>query len=200
MMKTQPTPTEQEEFLLLMSLALDGLLDETEQAKFDTYLDLYPSLTTQWNDWQSLHHQLAAMPHAAPAPNFVGRFELQLAQQERRRQLWQGLWIGTVTLLLWLIATAGVVSIGAYLFVNQSTLIANMVQNMIYLWTSLVTWLDMIINALNTFAATPQGIGLAIGYIVFSIALFGGWLSLLRRSTQLVDGAVVDQPSSLSMA
>ena len=43
-----------EEFALLMSLALDGLLDADEQARFAALLDRYPELAEEWDTWRAL--------------------------------------------------------------------------------------------------------------------------------------------------
>lgn len=195
----QPTETQEEEFFLLMSLALDDMLDETEQATFDEYLAQYRMLAVQWDDWQLMHGQISAMPHAMPAPNFVARFEVQLAQQERRRQLRQGVWIGLVTLLLWLGASGGILAVGTYLFVNQTALLAEGVQNMIFLWAAIVAWFDGLATTVNTFVATPQAAGFGIGYLVLTIGLLAGWIQYLRRSTQLVE-IPVEVNSHLSIA
>jgi anti-sigma factor RsiW len=189
MMNNQPSEQTQEEFLLLMSLALDNLLDDAEQAQFDLHLERYPTLAVQWQDWQGMHQQMSAMPHAVPTPNFVDRFEVKLAQQERRQRLWQGMWIGVITFMLWAAATAGVISIGTYLFVNQSSLMSSTVQNIILFFAAIATWVNSLALALNTFAATPQAMGLGVGYLVLALGMLVGWFSYLRRSTQLIDVA-----------
>ena len=45
-----PPPHVQEEFSLLMSMALDELLDSSEHAEFDSYLATYPTLAREWQD------------------------------------------------------------------------------------------------------------------------------------------------------
>ncbi|MEZ4674499.1 MAG: hypothetical protein R2932_09665 [Caldilineaceae bacterium] len=190
MMKNFPTEVEQEEFLLLMSLSLDGLLDEDEAATFEQYVTAYGSFAAQWQEWQSMHRQICAIPHAMPAPNFVDRFEIHLTQQERRQRLWQGLWIGLVTMVLWIGATAGILSIGTYLFVNQSTIIGDVVQNVIYFWAALASWFYSLGTSFNAFAATPQAMGLGVGYLALTMGLLAGWFMLLRRSTQLVESTI----------
>lgn len=194
-----PTEAQEEEFFLLMSLALDGLLDEAEEATFDDYRARFSTLAMQWHDWQLMHRQMSAMPHALPAPNFVGRFEMQLVQQERRRRLRQGMWIGLATLLLWIGASVGILTVGTYLFVNQSALLAGVSQNLIFLWAAIVAWFDGLATTVNTFAATPQAVGLGIGYLLLTIGLLAGWFNYLRRSTQFVE-VPVEVNSPLSMA
>ena len=63
----QPPQAVQEEFTWMMSLALDGLLDEVERAQFEEYQTQYPALAALWGEWQGLDRKLGLMPHAAPA-------------------------------------------------------------------------------------------------------------------------------------
>lgn len=186
-MKNQLSEQEHEEFLLLMSLALDDLLDEAEQQQFARYQEQHPALAVAWQDWQAMHHRMCAMPHAVPTPNFVDRFELRLVQQERRRRLWQGLWIGLVAFCLWFTVTAGLISVGTYIFVNQSSLLSSAVQTITIFFASIATWLESLSLALGTFATTPQAMGLGIGYVVLAMGMLVGWFFYLRRSTQLLD-------------
>lgn len=186
-MRNQLSEQEHEEFLLLMSLALDDLLDEAEQQQFVRYQEQHPALAVEWQDWQGMHQRMNAMPHAMPSPNFVDRFELRLIQQERRRRLWQGMWIGIVTFCLWFTATAGLVSVGTYLFVNQSSFVSTIVQNVTLFFASIATWLESLALALNTFATTPQAMGLGAGYLVLTMSMLVGWFFYLRRSTQFID-------------
>lgn len=198
MITTLPTESE-EEFFLLMSLALDGLLDAAEEATFDRYLMSDPALAAEWQAWQGMHRQMVAAPHAIPTANFVDRFEVNLAQQERRQLLWQGMWIALITLVLWIGAAAGILSVGTYLFVNQSALLADWLQQVIYFWAALASWIDSLGTALNAFAGTPQAAGLGIGYLLLTVGLLTSWFSYLRRSTQLIEVAA-EAPSPFSVA
>ena len=70
----------------MMTLALDGLLDEAERAQFEEYQAQHPALAALWSEWQGLDRKLDLMPHAEPVPGFVSRFESRLAQQEAQQQ------------------------------------------------------------------------------------------------------------------
>ncbi len=183
--RNTPTPEQEEEFMLLMSLSLDNLVDEAEKGQFEQYITQYPSLATQWQEWQRLHQQFDAMPHAAPAADFVGRFEVRLVQQERRRQLWLGAIIGSITFLLWLGIMAGLFSMGAYLFANQASWLSALIQNLTYAWVNVIQWVKTGWETFGTFASTPQARALGSGYLVIAAALLIGWLTFLRRSLQV---------------
>ncbi|MCE7981273.1 MAG: hypothetical protein DYG89_08795 [Caldilinea sp. CFX5] len=177
-----PTPEQEEEFMLLMSLALDKLADAGETAKFEEYLAAYPTLAVQWRSWQRLHNHFVALPSVAPTDGFVDRFEVRLLQQERRRRLWFGMAIGAITLLLWIGVLVGLASMGAYLVVNQGSWVSAFVQNLTYAWITMVQWVESGWLAFAAFAATPQAKAIGVGYLLMAAALLGGWVSLLRRS------------------
>lgn len=180
-----PTPEQEEEFMLLMSLSLDNLADGAEAAQFEHYLAHYPTLAAQWQSWQRLHRQFSALPHAEPPSDFVEQFELRLIQQERRQRLWLGIAIGSITLLLWVGIMVGLFSMGAYLFVNQGAWLNDLIQNLTYAWVSLFQWIKTGGETVATFAGTPQAKAIGAGYILMAGALLMGWLTLLRRSLAL---------------
>ena len=84
-----------------MSLSLDELLDDTEQQRFQGYVEQYPVLARQWRSWQLLDRQLTLTPAAEPVSGFVERFELRLVQQDRRRLLGRNLFIAALIILIW---------------------------------------------------------------------------------------------------
>lgn len=180
-----PTPEQEEEFMLLMSLSLDKLADAMEAAQFEQYLTNYPTLAVQWQSWQRVHHQFVALPHAEPPTDFVEQFEVRLLQQERRQRLWLGIMIGSVTLLLWVGVMVGLFSMGAYLFVNQGTWLSDLIQNLTYAWVSLLQWMKTGGETFAAFAATPQAKAIGAGYLLMAGTLLVGWLTLLRRSLEL---------------
>jgi anti-sigma factor RsiW len=183
----RPTPTaeQEEEFMLLMSLSLDNLADAAERARFESYLVNYPLFATQWQSWQRMHQQFVALPHAEPPADFVERFEVRLLQQERRRRLWLGAAIGSVTLLLWVGVMVSLFSMGAYLFVNQGVWLSDLIQNLTYAWVNLVQWIKTGGETFAIFAATPQAKAIGAGYLLMAGTLLVGWLTLLRRSVEL---------------
>ena len=67
-----------EEFYWMMSLALDGLLDDADQVQFEAHQAQYPNLAALWTEWQDVHIRLDELPHAEPAPGFVARLLLKI--------------------------------------------------------------------------------------------------------------------------
>ncbi|RIK34669.1 MAG: hypothetical protein DCC55_32715 [Chloroflexi bacterium] len=179
----QPTPEMQEEFTLLMSLRLDNLLDSSEQQQFDSYVERYPLLARQWQEWQRLHQQIAATPHAEPPPGFVDRVELCLVQFERRRRLWQGILFGGLVVLLWSGLVATIVGLGAFLLLSQGVQLNDLIYLLAYLSSTVGHWFAMLRDSLGAIAASPQTMVMLLLYVTLATILLSLWVRFLRRTT-----------------
>lgn len=175
------------DFELMMSMALDGLLDEDEMTQFNADIATYPLLAEKWATWQELDQVLLAEPSIMPPLNFVQNFEARLAKEQRRRRLWFGVGIASVTVLLWLSIIIGVFSAGTYMAVNQGGWINDQVQSLIFLLNGVGAWAQTTVNTINIVLYSPQMWGIALAYT----ALMGGslvyWGRLLKRSTQTMN-------------
>ncbi len=70
------------EFFLLMSLALDGMLDAEEEERFHRYIATDSSLADEWQVWQGLNARFDDEPSIAPPASFVDNVIGELAMQE----------------------------------------------------------------------------------------------------------------------
>jgi len=180
-----------EEFYWMMSLALDGLLDDADRGQFDGHLAQYPDLAALWAEWQNMHVRLDELPHAEPAPGFVERFELRLAQQEalqQRRVLTLSL---VVAVLAACGAIAATVGTGAYILAAHGSWLGDQLHNLVYASVALDAWADAVVDSLVALASTPQAQALGMMYVVVAIIMIFGWVQLLRRSAQMSSAAAV---------
>lgn len=180
---SQPTAAMQEEFTLLMSLRLDGLLAPDELAKFEDYLRRYPSFARQWREWQQIHARMANAPHMEPPSLFVNQVELRLMQMERRRHLLHGLLLGAFLALLWGALSATVVGLGAFLFVNQGHWLSDVIHNLAFLSSTLTHWSATLRNVWDTLTSSPQMTAVALAYVTFSVVMLSWWVRFLRKTT-----------------
>jgi anti-sigma factor RsiW len=171
-----------EEFALLMSLALDGLLDADEQARFAALLDRYPELAEEWDIWRAFDSQLMQTPHAAPAPGFVDRFEQRLAAQEARRQHWVIGLSAAATLVTMAVVMVTLVSTGAAAFSAQSAWIGQQVHTLTYTLVLADRWLSTFANTALVLLGTPQARVAGLAYTVMVMAMIFIWTYLVRRS------------------
>jgi anti-sigma factor RsiW len=188
-MSSQPSAEIEEEFSLLMSMALDELLDSDEQADFDSYLATYPTLAEEWQDWQALDIQLSSTPSVAPPTEFMLNFEVRLLQYERRRRLWWGMAFGSMAVVLWVAVLVGVASLGAFVLFGQPAWLTQAVHSLAYVSASFGTWVTAVGTAFGSVMSTQQAASLAMVYMLMSIAMVASWIYFLRHSTRSVDVA-----------
>jgi anti-sigma factor RsiW len=178
-------PTVLEEFYWMMSLALDGLLDEIDRVQFETYLALYPALTTLWLEWQQLHSQLDALPCAEPEPGFVRRFEQRLAEQEALQQQRVLTWSIVAAVIVAFGAMFAMIGVGAYIAAAHGAWLGEQLHNFVYASVAVDNFFAAAVESLGALASTPQAQGLGMMYVIVAMIMIFGWVQLLRRSARL---------------
>ncbi len=184
----QPTPTMEEEFMLLMSLRLDDLLDEAELRQFEHYVSQYAALARQWREWQQLHQAIQAAPYAEPSINFLSKVEQSVLQQNRRRQLWRGLLFGSLIICLWMVLLVTTMGLGAYLLMNQGGWLTSLLYNLAYVSSAVADWLGLVRSTFDSVVVLPQAPLVGVAYLSLSVVLLSAWVRFLRRTT--VDAVV----------
>lgn len=176
------------EFDWLMSLALDGLLDEEEYTRFHVLLQHYPPLATAWAAWQFIDTELASTPAVVPASNFVGRFETHLAHYEQRRQRRVVLLTASLALVAGASVFAGMAGLGMFVFLTQGHWIGEQMRMLALAYTSMNRWLDSTVATAAAMASSPQAQAVGFAYATAMVTMLAGCIYLLRRSVRL-DGA-----------
>ncbi len=179
-----PSAKVEEKFSLLMSMALDDLLDSDEQAEFDSYLATYPALANEWQDWQMLDIELKAAPVVQPPADFMFNFEMRLLHHERQRRLWWGMAFGGIAVVLWVAVLVGVASLGAFLLFGQPAWLTQAVHSLAYVSANVGAWVTAVGSAFGSVVGTQQAAGLAMIYILVSTAMVASWIYFLRHSTR----------------
>lgn len=178
-------PAVQENFYWMMSLALDGLLDEPDRAQFAAYQAQYPSLAALWIEWQGMDRQLDQMPHMDPAAGFVDRFELRLAEMEaaqQRRVLQLTVASGVLVAVL---AIAACMGIFTYVTSTQGPWLGEQIRNLVYVSVAASNWFEALLDTIAALANTPQAQALGMMYVIVAGIMIAGWVQLLRRSARL---------------
>lgn len=75
-----------EQMTALMSLALDGLLDEQDRRRLEQHLDVCPSCRGEWQAMNELTTLFESSPLVGPPLGFAIRVERRLAERDRRRR------------------------------------------------------------------------------------------------------------------
>ena len=172
------------EYLMLISLALDGMLDSEEKKQLDGHLDQCSGCRAQWVLWQAIDDRLRAAPVPVPAPGFSRSVAQRLAQQERLRNLRIGVMLTVFTLLVWSLGLVGVCVLTCALvytnldhlaetglFLNEVWAVAGVVGHS--LWEVVVE-----------ITATPAALGVASAYLFIAVAAIAVWCIIIQRTTQ----------------
>ena len=172
------------EYLMLISLALDGMLDSEEKKQLDLHLDQCSGCRAQWVLWQAIDDRLRAAPVPVPAPGFSRSVAQRLAQQERLRNLRIGVMLTVFTLLVWSLGLVGVCVLTCALvytnldhlaetglFLNEVWAVAGVVGHS--LWEVVVE-----------ITATPAALGVASAYLFIAVAAIAVWCVIIQRTTQ----------------
>ena len=187
--QSQLPPEVEGEFFMLMSLALDDMLEEEDRARFDTYLQRYPPLAEQWRDWQEVDATFRATPSAMPPIGFAADVELRILQRERQQRLLWGLGLGVVVLALWVGLMAGAVSFGAFVMFNQAGWLSQLVHFLARSTATIDNWWSATVTTVDALLATDQARILLVGYGLTAAAMLAGWIVFLRRSTRVYESA-----------
>ena len=181
-------PAVEEEFSLLMSMALDGLMDEEDAARFEQIQLSYPALAQEWEAWQMLDSQLREMPPVMLPPSFMASFDLRLAQQERRRRLWWGMGFGAMAVVLVASLLVGAAALGAFVMLRQPDWLTQVVHGAAFGYATVAQWFATVESAASVLVRSDQMRMLSVLYALTALAMLGGWVHFLRRTTRTAVG------------
>ncbi len=172
------------EYLMLISLELDGMLDADEKWRLDGHLERCSACRAQWQLWRALDNRLRETPMPVPAPGFADSVAQRLALQERRRNLQIGVILTVFTVVVWSLGLVGVCALAGTLiytnlerltetglFLSEAWAVAGVVGQS--LW-------DVIVEL----TATSTALGVASTYLVVVIAALAVWCVIIQRTTQ----------------
>lgn len=172
------------DYLMMISLALDGMLDSEEKEQLDGHLEQCSGCRAQWLLWQAIDDRLRAAPVPVPAPGFSRSVAQRLAQRERLRNLRIGVMLTVFTLLVWSLGLVGVCTLtGTLVYTNLDRLAeTGLFLNEVWAVAGVVghsLW-DVIVEI----TATPAALGVASAYLVIAVAAIAVWCIIIQRTTQ----------------
>lgn len=175
----------QDEALVLMSLALDGLLDPQDEARLQEMVAADSGLGETWRQWQRMNTLLVSTPRVQPEAGFALRFEQKLDQHVRRARVLNGIIYTTAAVLVWVLTVAGLAGIGWLVVNSQAQWMNDFVRELAVYPSALFTWLRALWTTISAIAGEPQTAALLFGYGLMMLALLGWWFRFLQRNTQL---------------
>ncbi len=180
---TAPHP----EMGLLMSLALDDMLEPSERAHLDAHLAQCSLCRAYWQLWRSLDRELRAAPMVEPPPHLMSRTAARLARVERRRRLRLLAGLGSLALVVWLVGLLGMAGLAGLLVALRWEQIADTLRWLATVWVGLSVVMGAAWRILAEWFGHPQGMVFVLGYSLLALLLLWGWGRMLQRSTRPVD-------------
>ncbi len=168
---------------LLMSLALDHMLDPAEQEQFEQHLAQCPPCAHQWQIWQAVDSRFQDPPLMEPPAGFAVRLEARLSRRERRRNLWLALGLGFLTIGVWAASIMGIgvlLSVLAYQFVPWVPHLFLFVADV---WATLAAFGNTTWQLIMGLFKAPSTLLAVAGYLLLCLLILGAWTHFLRRST-----------------
>lgn len=177
---------ERENAFLLMSMALDGLLDAHDQKQLDLILAADAGLRDTWQQWQKMDALFggAAAVAAVPQPGFVARFDTQLDKQLARRRARRRMLYGATATVAWLGTLAAIGFAAWFLFSNQTQWMNDFVRELVYYPSAVSIWARAVRSSFSATISEPQSIAVVGCYAMASATLLAVWMWFLRRTTQ----------------
>jgi hypothetical protein len=176
-----------EDYGMLMSLALDNLLDASEEEALAAHLSSCSACNQQWQIWQNIDHQFKLGPAIVPVIDFASAFEERLASKERRRQAQVGLLLAILTFIVWAIGFAGIGVLLGFLVYNQIGWFGDMLHWLASAWTAMSVVGSSLWGVALGLSDSPSAIGLMVCYMLLSVAALIGWTQILRRTLRPVE-------------
>ncbi|MCB0112864.1 MAG: zf-HC2 domain-containing protein [Caldilineaceae bacterium] len=176
-----------ETYGMLMSLALDGLLDIEEERDLHAHLALCDPCSRQWQLWQRVDQQFAMPPMLLPPVDLVAQVEQRISAAEQRRDFRVGVLLAFLTIFLWIVGFAGVGLVIGFLVFNQLGSLSEIFHSLAMLWTTLLVLLESTGRALVGLSENPSAVGIVLGYLALATASLAGWTRFLRRTTRPYD-------------
>ncbi|MGL4647827.1 MAG: hypothetical protein ACRC1H_00360 [Caldilineaceae bacterium] len=173
-----------DEAMLLMSLALDGLLDEADENRLQLMLAADGGLRETWRTWQKMDVIFSELPSAAPEAGFVVRFEQKLAMRERSARRRRQALFASAAVVAWFSTAAVVVLMGWALLSNQTQWMNDFVRELVFYPSAAAIWLRAVQTSLGALIGEPESLAMGACYTVAVGVLLYGWLLLLRRTTR----------------
>lgn len=172
------------EYLMLLSLALDGMIEAGEQSRLDSHLHHCSECRVQWELWQLLDQKLHAEPVPQPAPDFAQRVVGDLIRQQRRRNMQIGIFLTVLTILAWALALVGAGVLAAALVYTNLGSFAAAGRFLAEAWAVSGVVCNSLWDIAAELTAAPAALGVASVYLVIATVALGVWCLIIQRGMQ----------------
>ena len=177
---------EHSDYLMLISLALDGMLDAGEQVRLEQHLEKCSGCRLHWLLWQVIDQKLYAAPTPEPSPDFSLKVSERLSRQERLRNMQIGMFLTVLTVFAWALGLVGACSLVGTLIYTNFGRFATAGQFLTEAWAVAAVVGQSLWGIVVELTATPTALGVASAYLVITAVALAAWCLLIQRSAQPV--------------
>lgn len=172
------------DYLLMISLGLDGMLNAHEQRRLDGHLEQCSTCRGQWLLWQVIDQKLLAAPSPELALDFSLKVVEQLSRRERMRNVQIALLLTVLTVFVWALGLIGVFGlVGALIYTNLDRFAATG-QFLADGWEVAGVIGQSLWGVVIELTATPTALGVASAYLLIAGLALVVWCLVIQRSTQ----------------
>jgi anti-sigma factor RsiW len=170
----------------MISLSLDGLLDEEEERELQTHLVDCETCADVFDRMVLVDTALANAPEAAPPVNFAASVMLRI-EAEKAGQRWYP-WLIGVLVFVSILAAFSVaapilfLSVGVEWSIARWPALASLVGNSLHLFEGLLTRIWFITDAATDWYAYLLGDPAALAVVVCALVLASIWIGFLEVS------------------
>lgn len=179
-----------DEWGLLMSLALDGLLDGDEQQRLDRHLTSCEPCQQQWQIWQTIDDSFQAPPWVMPSVDFAQKVDARIEAVQTGRERRVAWALALLTFFVWAAGFAGTGVLFTLLIYNGVGWFAETIQWLSSAWRTLTAVATPLWGVLVGLSQNPNTVGLLLGYLALALVMLTAWGYLLRRSLRPFEAGV----------
>lgn len=183
---TPSNSADHSDYLMLISLELDGMLDAEEKKRLDRHLERCSGCHAQWLLWQVIDQKLLAAPMPVPAPGFSRLVAEGIYRQERLRNIQVGLLLTVLTVLVWSLGLVGVCALAGTLVYTNLARFAEAGLVLTEVWAVAGVVGQSLWEVIVEISGTPTALGVASAYLVITVVALAVWCTVIQRTTQPV--------------
>lgn len=181
--ESMPVEDGADDCYVLMSMALDGMLDQQERQRLDALVAADPAVAEMWRQWQRVDAAFVETPRMLPVAGFANRFEARLETRLAKERTRQRVIMGIVATVVWMTVLAAAGVLLWFLLMNQGQLMGAFARETAYYGRAVAIGVGALQSTAAATFSAPQSVAIAVAYALATGALLYVWLRFLRRTT-----------------
>lgn len=176
-----------DDIFMLMSMALDGMLDDDENARLKERIAADAAVADCWQQWCKVDVAFHEAPRQLPERGFTNRFEAKLALQQTRALKRQKIAMGAVAAVVWLVVLVIAGAALWFIAANQGQVMGSFARESAYYGRAVSVGVGALRSTVGATFSDPQSLAIFGGYALATGLLLYLWVRVLRRTMNGVE-------------